>query len=43
VGSDDANGYLAAFDWVAEATATYRLRVTSFEAATTGPLVVTRG
>jgi Flp pilus assembly protein TadD len=43
VGSDDANGYLAAFDWVAEKTATYRLRVTSFEAVSTGPLTVTRG
>ena len=43
VASDDANGYLAAFDWTAEQTATYRLRVTSFEAASTGPLTVTRG
>jgi tetratricopeptide (TPR) repeat protein len=43
VGSDDANAYMAAFDWVAEETATYRLQVTSFEAASTGALTVTRG
>jgi hypothetical protein len=42
VGSDDANAYFAAFDWVAEATGTYRLQVTSFEAINTGELVVTR-
>jgi tetratricopeptide (TPR) repeat protein len=42
VGSDDANGYLAAFDWVAEESVTYRLQVTSFEAASTGALTVTR-
>src|SRR5262249_50300453 len=30
-GSDDADRYFAAFDWVAPATGTYRLRVTFFE------------
>jgi hypothetical protein len=43
VGADDTNGYYAALDWVAPATGTYVLRVTSFEAALTGQLVVTRG
>ena len=43
VGSDDANHYFAAFDWVAEQTGTYLLRVTSFEAVSTGQLVVVRG
>jgi hypothetical protein len=42
VGSDDANAYFAAFDWVAPASGTYRLQVTSFEAINTGELVVTR-
>jgi len=42
VGADDTNGYYAALDWVAPATGTYVLRVTSFEAVTTGLLVVTR-
>jgi hypothetical protein len=35
--------YFAAFDWVAEETGTYMLHVTSFEAVSTGELVVTRG
>jgi tetratricopeptide (TPR) repeat protein len=43
VGSDDANDYFAAFDWVAPAAGTYRLQVTSFESIDTGELVVTRG
>ena len=43
VGSDDAMKFLAAFDWVAEQTATYRLQVTSFESVATGKLVVTSG
>jgi hypothetical protein len=34
---------LAAFDWVAQETGAYRLQVTSFEAVSTGKLVVTRG
>jgi tetratricopeptide (TPR) repeat protein len=42
VGSDDDNAYFAAFDWVAPATGTYRLQVTSFESISTGELVVTR-
>jgi tetratricopeptide (TPR) repeat protein len=42
VGSDDANSYFAAIDWVAPATGTYRLQVTSFESINTGDLVVTR-
>jgi tetratricopeptide (TPR) repeat protein len=41
-GSDDANAYFAAFEWVAPATATYRLRVTFFESVNFGELVVTR-
>jgi tetratricopeptide (TPR) repeat protein len=40
--SDDTNKYYAAVDWVAGVTATYRLRVTSFESASNGVLVVTR-
>jgi tetratricopeptide (TPR) repeat protein len=42
VGSDDANAYFAAFDWVAPAAGTYRLQVTSFESINTGDLLVTR-
>ena len=42
VGSDDENAYFAAFNWVAEATGTYRLRVTSFESINTGELNLTR-
>ena len=42
LGSDDANAYMAAFDWTAEATGTYRLQVTFFESVITGELVVTR-
>lgn len=41
-GSDDANAYFAAFDWVAPATGTYRLRVTFFESVNYGDLLVTR-
>jgi hypothetical protein len=40
--SDDANAYFAAFDWVAKATGTYRLRVTFFESFNFGELLVTR-
>jgi len=43
IGADDTNGYYAALNWVAPATGTYVLRVTSFEAVSTGELVVTRG
>ena len=42
VGGDDFKGYFAGFVWVAPAAATYRLRVTSFEAASTGQLTVSR-
>ena len=42
VGSDDASNFFAALDWVAEATATYRMRVTSFESVNTGELIVRR-
>lgn len=42
VGGDDYVSYFAGFDWVAPATGTYRLRVTSFESVNTGELVVTR-
>jgi len=41
-GSDDKNAYFAAFDWVAPATGTYRLRVTFFESVNYGDLLVTR-
>jgi tetratricopeptide (TPR) repeat protein len=42
LGSDDYKGYFAGFDWVAPATGTYQLRVTSFEAVNTGELLVAR-
>ena len=42
LGSDDYKSYFAGFQWVAPATGTYRLRVTSFEAVSTGVLRVTR-
>jgi tetratricopeptide (TPR) repeat protein len=42
VGSDDAKGYFAAFEWPAAQTATYRLRVTFFEAINSGLLLVSR-
>ena len=42
LGSDDANSYFAAFDWVAEETGTYEIWVTSFESVNTGELVVDR-
>jgi tetratricopeptide (TPR) repeat protein len=42
VGGDDFVKYFAGFDWVATATATYRLRVTSFESINTGAVTVTR-
>ncbi len=41
-GSDDANKYFAAFAWPAAETATYRLRVTFFEAVNSGQLLVKR-
>jgi tetratricopeptide (TPR) repeat protein len=42
VGSDDAKGYFAAFEWPAAGTATYRLRVTFFESLNSGLLLVSR-
>lgn len=42
LGSDDDNAYFAAFDWVAPQTGVYRLRVTSFEAISTGDIRVAR-
>ena len=41
VGSDDEKAYFAGISWVAPAEGTYRLRVTSFEAVSTGILLVT--
>jgi tetratricopeptide (TPR) repeat protein len=41
VGSDDDNAYFAAFDWVAEKTGIYLVKVAFFEAVNTGELVVT--
>ena len=41
-GSDDANAYFAAFDYVAGTAGTYRLRVTFFESVNSGALIVTR-
>jgi hypothetical protein len=41
LGSDDTNGYFAAFDWVAAEMGTYRLQVTFFESVITGQMVVT--
>ena len=43
VGSDDDNGYHAAFEWVAEQSGTYMLKVAFFESVNYGELVVTRG
>lgn len=43
IGGDDFKGYMAGFaGWVAPASGTYRLRVTSFEAVSTGTVVVAR-
>lgn len=42
VGNDDFDDYLAGFDWIATATGTYTLRVTSFEGVSSGALVVMR-
>ncbi|HEU4927243.1 MAG TPA: tetratricopeptide repeat protein [Vicinamibacterales bacterium] len=39
---DDDKGYFAAFQWPAAQTATYRLRVTFFEALNSGLLLVSR-
>jgi hypothetical protein len=42
LGSDDFKAYLAGVEWIAPETGTYRLLVTSFEAVSTGELVVAR-
>jgi hypothetical protein len=42
VGSDDTVKYYAALDWTAPGTATYRIRVTSFESVNTGDLIIER-
>ena len=42
IGSDDDSGYFAAFDWVAERSVTYRLRVSFFDSVATGLLEVSR-
>ena len=42
LGSDDYRQYFAGFAWVAAATGTYRMWVTSFEGVNTGDLVVSR-
>ena len=42
IGADDNNKYFAAFNWIAPASGTYRLWVTSFESVNTGELVVAR-
>lgn len=42
LGSDDYRQYFAGFEWVAAATGTYRMRVTSFESVNTGDLIVSR-
>ena len=42
IGADDADKYFAAFKWVAPASGTYGLWVTSFESVSTCELVVAR-
>jgi tetratricopeptide (TPR) repeat protein len=42
VGADDTNAYFAAFNWVAPAKATYRMRVTFFEGVISGQIDVKR-
>jgi hypothetical protein len=42
IGADDTFKYLAALEWVPAVSGTYRMRVTSFEAVSTGELVVSR-
>lgn len=43
LGSDDVNGYFAAFTYVPPVSGSYTLRVTFFESVITGVLNVTRG
>ncbi len=42
IGADDTFKYLAALEWVPAVSGIYRMRVTSFEAVSTGELVVSR-
>ena len=42
LGSDDYRQYFAGFQWMAVASGTYRIWVTSFESVNTGDLVVSR-
>jgi tetratricopeptide (TPR) repeat protein len=42
LGNDDFKGWFAGFEWVAPATGTFRVRVTSFEGVSTGALVIMR-
>lgn len=42
LGADDTVAYFAAFEWTANTTGTFLLRVTSFESVSTGELVVKR-
>jgi hypothetical protein len=42
IGADDTFKYFAALEWVPAVSGTYRMRVTSFEAVSTGALVVSR-
>ncbi|MCC6509527.1 MAG: hypothetical protein IT423_10495 [Pirellulaceae bacterium] len=41
-GSDDTNDFFAAFQWTAPVTTTYRLRITTFEAVSTGLVKISR-
>jgi hypothetical protein len=42
IGGDDFKAYMAGFNWIAESNGTFKLRVTTFEAASTGLMVLTR-
>jgi tetratricopeptide (TPR) repeat protein len=42
IGGDDFKAYFAGFHWIAESNETYTLHVTTFEAASTGLMVLTR-
>jgi tetratricopeptide (TPR) repeat protein len=42
IGADDTFKYFAALEWIPAISGTYRMRVSSFEAVSTGPLIVSR-
>jgi hypothetical protein len=42
IGADDTFKYFAALEWIPAVSGTYRMRVSSFEAVSTGPLIVSR-